>query len=119
MTKTLIILMTLVLIACGRPKDGGPGPKGNTGSTGSTGAQGPQGTPGTSITVEQLCPSYGPTSYPDVWPEQAFCVGGTLYGVYWTGSQAFLAALPPGVYESTSPQGCTLTVGLNCQITQD
>lgn len=122
MTKTLMILMALILMACGKPKDGGPGPKGNTGTPGVAGAQGPkgdQGIPGTSVSIVSLCPGYGPTHYPDNFPEQAFCIGGSLYGVYYTGAYAFLAELPPGNYNSTSPQGCNLTISANCVVTQN
>lgn len=82
-------------------------------------ANGSDGTNATSVTVVQLCPSYGPTQYPDSFPEQALCVSNNLYGVYWSGTQAFLAEIVPGAYASTSPDGCTLTVSENCQVTQD
>jgi Collagen triple helix repeat (20 copies) len=97
---------------------GATGANGQTGPAGSVGPAGPSGTPGTSITVVQLCPSYGPTQYPDNFPEQALCISGNLYGVYWSGTQAFLAEIVPGTYASTSPDGCTLTVNANCEVTE-
>lgn len=103
--------------------DTGPqGPQGDQGIPGPQGSPGPTGEPGqdaTPVTVVQLCPSYGPTQYPSSFPEQALCISGNLYGVYWDGSNAFLAEIVPGVYASTSPDGCTLTVDANCQVTQN
>lgn len=86
------------------------------------GDAGPQGAPGqnaVSITVVQLCPNLGPTTYSGTFPEQALCISGNLYGVYWDGGQAFLAEIVPGVYTSTAPAGCVLTVTLNCVVTQN
>ena len=90
------------------------GVNGTNGTNGTNGAAGTNGTNGTQITIVQLCPNLPATSYPSNFPEQAFCISSNLYGVYWTGSEAFLAELPPGDYSSTSPQGCNLQILANC-----
>lgn len=91
--------------------NGAPGPLGPIGPAG------PKGTDATPVTVVQLCTQYS-TVYPSSFPEQAFCLNNTLYAVYWTGSQAFLAEIAPGYYASTSPQGCSFTVRAGCLVTQ-
>lgn len=98
---------------------GATGSTGQTGNTGQTGSVGPQGASATPITVVQVCPNLGVTTYASNFPEQALCLGGSLYGVYWTGSQAFLADIVPGAYSSTSPQGCNFTVSANCVVTEN
>lgn len=104
---------------------GATGATGEQGATGATGAQGAQGEAGqdgrdaSPVTVVQLCESHGRTVYPTNFPEQALCISDKLYGVYWTGHQAFLAEIVPGTYRSTSPQGCTLTVGPCCSVTEN
>lgn len=113
---------TSTAISNGQSITGAQGVQGSQGIQGVTGNTGPQGVPGTdapSVTVVQLCASWGQTSYPSNFPEQALCIGNNLLGVYWNGTQAFLALLPPGDYTSTSPQGCNLTILPNCQIQED
>jgi hypothetical protein len=77
---------------------------------------GSNGLNGTVINPVQFCPQYGPTTYPNNFPEQALCISGNLYAVYWTGTEAFFSEVVPGYYESTSPQGCNFTVLPNCKI---
>lgn len=98
---------------------GDPGATGATGSQGAPGTNGQDGTDATPITVVELCPSYGATSYPNSFPELAVCLDNNLYGVYWSGTEAFLAEIVPGTYASTSPDACTLTVAANCVVSQD
>lgn len=98
---------------------GQQGISGVTGAIGATGETGASGTNATPVTFVQLCPNLPPVSYPSNFPEVAICDGGNLYGVYWTGSQAFLSELPPGDYSSTSPQGCNLKISANCVVTQE
>lgn len=88
------------------------------GST-STVLNGAAGAPGTVITSVQFCPNLGETVYGSNWPEFGECVNGDLYGVYFTGNYAFWAKLPPGVYSSTSMNGCNFTIGANCQVTEN
>lgn len=138
-----VFILILILSRCGQSITTAiPGPEGSPGSSpspvpgtqgpqglpGPEGAPGPQGSPGpegspginsTSVTIVQLCPNLPSTSYPNNFPEQALCIQGNLYGVYWTGTQAFLAEIAPGVYNSTSPEGCTLTVYNNCQVSEN
>lgn len=97
---------------------GAPGTDGSNGSQGPTGQDGVNGADATPVTVIQFCPSYGATFYPSNFPEQGLCIADKLYAVYWNGTQAFLALIPPGTYSSTSPQACTFTVGADCQVTQ-
>lgn len=96
--------------------NGTNGVDGQDGAVGATGAQGIPGAAGTSVFAVKLCPGV-PVVYPTSFPESALCLQNKLYGVYWDGIHAFLAELPPGNYSSTSPQGCNLRVGLNCQVT--
>lgn len=81
-----------------------------------SGQDGAAGTPGTLTSTVQFCPSYGPTTYPNNFPEYGLCIANQLYAVYWTGSQAFLALVPPGRYSSTSTQACSFQVLPNCQV---
>lgn len=66
-------------------------------------------------TMVQFCTDYS-TLYPTSFPEFGFCNEGTLYATYWNGEQAFTAEVVPGLYESTSPQGCTFQVYPNCVV---
>ncbi len=142
--KYLNILLALTMIGCGvdrldipqGPKGepgvaGADGAKGDKGQDGQPGAVGPQGAPGaqgpsglnaTPITPIQLCNNSGPTVYPTIFPEQALCLSGNLYGVYNDGVHplAFLALLAPGRYVSLATGAtCTLVIGSNCQVTQE
>lgn len=83
------------------------------------GAPGPQGQPGTPAVNPspiQLCP--GPTTYPNSFPEFAFCFSGRLFAVMWDTHTAWEAEIVPGFYGSTSGSvSCSFTVGPNCSIT--
>jgi hypothetical protein len=138
MYKLLIVL--LLIVGCGpqyiieKGPQGAQGPTGATGAqgptgatgaqgpTGATGAQGPagpQGIPGLNAaptTTVQFCPGYTPT-YPTTFPESGLCVGGNIYAVYWDGTNAWLALIPPGHYASTSTTApCDFTVVAGCVI---
>lgn len=104
------ILIVLTYTGCGRGP-GVPGPQGE---------QGPAGLDAAPVIVVQLCPNRPAPSY-GTFPEQALCIGGKLYGVYNTQDHGldYLAELPPGNYASIAPQGCNLTIGENCAITQN
>lgn len=65
------------------------------------------------VTMVQLCTSYT-TTYPNSFPEYAFCINGSLFATYWNGSQAFTAKIVPGEYASTSPDACSFNVLANC-----
>lgn len=100
---------------------GGQGPIGDTGAvgpTGSTGDQGPQGSPGIDtapISVVQFCP--GTPTYPYVFPEVGFSIGGKVYAVY-SALDGFLTYIPPGVYLSNAVgSSCTFTVNNDGTIT--
>ncbi len=95
--------------------NGSNGANGADGQNGSNGTNGQNGTPGTLVTPVQLCANYI-TVYPSSFPEYAFCIGGSLYAVYWNGTQAFNAQIVPGIYMSTSPQGCSFTVLPGCLV---
>lgn len=105
------------VLICNGP-DGAKGDTGETGSQGMAGQDGSNGINATPITPVQFCPNLGTTVYASNWPEQGFCLDNKLYGVYFTGSYAFLAELPPGAYSSTSMNGCSFTIGSNCSVTQ-
>lgn len=142
---TLVIFMLLLLVAllgCAGP-DGGSGavgPKGDTGSIGVAGPVGPAGPQGeigpqgpvgpigltgatgpagnAAIAAVQFCPSQGSTTAGH-FPEYGLCIAGTLYGVFWDGTNAFMAKVIPGQYQSTSTGlACTFTVSNNCVVTQ-
>lgn len=97
-------------------KDASPCTVSATGSSGAT-ITCPDGSESTiaGVTMVQFCSNYT-TTYPSSFPEFGFCIGGVLYATYWNGSQAFTAEVVPGLYESTSPQGCTFTVYANCEV---
>lgn len=101
------------------------GPQGIPGHDGESimgpqGDPGTPGTPGTAVTAVQFCPNEGPTVYPTTFPEQGICISGDLYGVYFDSTNAWLAKIVPGVYNSTATGlGCTFTVGDACSVTQD
>lgn len=97
------------------------GPQGPQGAVGQDGQTGPQGNPGTDAsdtTVVQLCPNLGVPSYPNNFLEVGFCITGKLYGVYSANGQAALTELPPGTYNSTAPQSCTIQILTNCEVVQ-
>lgn len=94
-----LILLTLVLAACGQPQKGDPGPRGMD---------------GTIITSVQLCP--GTTTYPSTFVEVAFCINNSLYAVY-SANNGFLTYLPPGTYSSNAiGSACSFTVLPGCTV---
>ena len=104
--------------------DGTSGSNGTNGATGATGGQGLQGATGgtgqsgISVTPIELCTTCKPV-YPSVFAEYALCLQGQLYGVY-SQNDGFLALLPPGEYASDGINcTCTLTVGVNCAVTEN
>ena len=104
----------VVLLArsgCGR------GPTGYSGVDGKNGTNGQDGENATPVYAVQLCPGY-PSS---VFPEQAICIQGKLYGVFNTQNNGldYLSELPPRNYDSIAPSGCHLTVAPNCVVIQD
>ena len=120
-----LILLAYLLSACGHFKGdvgqpGAPGAGGVSGEKGEKGDQGNQGvagTPSLPVTSVQLCKSVGSTVYPTTFPEQVLCVSQELYGVYWDGSNAWLAKLPVGRYESTATNlKCTFDIKPNCVV---
>lgn len=130
--KLFYILILFMLVSCAAqpPRDGIDGkdgvsivgPKGDTGEIGpigNTGPSGPTGAPGqdaSSVTPVPLCT--GQTTYPTAFAEYGLCIGGSLFGVYWDRTNAWLTILPPGNYTSTSTSvPCTLTVSPNCVVT--
>lgn len=104
-------VVLLTLSACGR------GPTGYSGVDGKNGTNGLDANP---VTVVKLCPNSPSPSYGN-FPEQAFCVGGKLYGIYNTQNNGldYLAELPPGNYSSIAPIGCNLNISVNCVVTQN
>lgn len=102
--------------------DGEAGSIGSVGSVGPMGPQGQQGisgipgSPGSVITSVQLCPSSYIPSYPSTFPEVALCIDNTLYAVY-SSLGGYLFELIPGIYSSNGVGvSCTVTVGNNCQV---
>lgn len=89
------------------------------GVPGQVGATGSQGTPGvnaSSVTAVQFCPNVT-TTYPSSFPEFGLCLQGSIYGVYWNGTDTWLAEIVPGDYTSTSSTSpCNFTVTTNCGI---
>ena len=82
---------------------------------GATGAQGPAGTTG--LSVVKFCSAYT-TVYPTTFPEYGLCISGSIYAVYWDNTNAWLAEVVPGSYQSTSTSApCDFTVSANCEIT--
>jgi hypothetical protein len=94
---------------------GPAGPSGIDGADGRDGQDGQNGTNGRNANVDtvQLCP--GAVIYPSNFPEYGLCINDMLYGVYSSQAQAFLAALPPGLYSSTSTTTpCNFSVLPHC-----
>jgi hypothetical protein len=97
---------------------GAIGPTGPSGADGAQGAVGATGTPGTKVTAVKLC-----ADSTSAFPEYGVQIGSNLYAVYWgplngdSTSQAFLALLTPGAYESTNGSGCLFTVNADGSIT--
>lgn len=113
------IILALALSACsvegpaGRP--GASGLDGSNGKAGQDGTNGRDGMDASPVTVVELCP--GTTTYPSVFVEVAFCIGGKLYGTY-SANGGFSTELVPGNYNSNAiGNSCNLTVGVNCVIT--
>jgi len=93
------------------------GPQGETGQTGQTGATGQAGQNGTGIQTIQFCTSYSGT-YPSVFPEYGFLIGGKLFAVYWDGVNAWESQVYPGTYESTSTSApCNFIVNSDGTVT--
>ena len=112
MKALLTITALLVLTACG--PTGGTGGQGPAGSPGDTGPQGP----GTVVTLIQFCPNSGAPSYPNVFPEYGFCIGGSIYATY-SANDGFTTLLTPGTYSSNAVgSSCTFVVGPNCSVVQ-
>lgn len=105
---------------------GAQGSQGQQGETGATGLQGQTGAPGaagangqdaTPVTVVQFCPNVTPV-YPTTFPEVAFCLNGTLYGILNNNeAYQYLTELPDGAYSSDG-QGapCSFTIS-GCEVT--
>lgn len=71
---------------------------------------------GTVIKSVQFCP--GTPSYPAVFPEVGFMIGGKLYAVY-SQNGGFLALITPGTYYSNGiNNSCTFTVNADYSITR-
>lgn len=97
------VIALLLLSACGQ------GPQGIPGTVGLP------GTNGTTIQPVQFCPNDVPT-YPATFPEDGFCIDGSLYAVY-SANNGFLTLIPPGQYVSNAiGSTCTFTVLPNCVI---
>ena len=127
-------ILLVMLAGCGQLK-------GQSGATGPAGAPGAPAKPCvvTIVTngVQIACPGSAPetvyngssvapvqfcqgiqTVYPNSFPEFGLCVSGTLYGVYYDGTNAWMAQIVPGVYKSTATGlQCTFSVGNNCEVT--
>lgn len=140
MNKLLLIttLLFIIVLACGTGEDRvatvqcdvTPNPQGYTlncpgnapveltsGSNGPQGIPGLDGANGSTITPVQFCTAFTP-QYPDSFPEYGLCINNQLYGVYWNGTTAFLAYLPPGAYNSTSLSNttCNFTIVSGCTV---
>lgn len=99
------LLLMIIMTGCGRPGD-----KGEPGIS----IVGPPGVDTTPVTVVKLCP--GTTTYPSIFIEVAFCVGGKLYGTY-SANGGFSTELPPGTYSSNAiGSSCNFTILSNCII---
>ena len=87
------------------------------GTNGLQGAAGVAGAAGTVITVVQFCPGVTP-SYPSTFPEVAFCIGGTLYGILNNNeAYQYLTSLPNGRYGSEG-QGAPCSFNISgCNVT--
>ena len=99
---------------------GATGPQGIPGLVGATGPTGADGEPGTIVSTIQFCPD--DTS---AFPEYGIIIGGAVYAVYWGStpasggaSQAFLARIVPGSYESTGGNGCHFTLNNDNTVTE-
>lgn len=70
------------------------------------------------VTTINFCPQFT-SSYPGSFPEYGIRIGSSIYGVYWSGSTAFLALLAPGAYRSTSLSNtvCNFTINSDGSIT--
>ena len=114
-----------VVVNNGAPGASGPaGPSGAMGADGTAGVSGlpgpagPSGAAAISQTAVRLC-----ADSTSAFPEYGLRIGNALYAVYWgplngdSTSQAFLAHLAPGEYESTNGTGCLFTVNADGSIT--
>jgi hypothetical protein len=126
-----ISVTAITLLATGCGTDGIrtiPGPPGATGApgqdgaTGQTGAKGPAGETGlpgldgkdgenASLVTIQLCPSI-----PGSFPEYLLVIPGSYYGVYYTGTEAFLSRLQPGNYRTTDGRNCTFSISATGEV---
>jgi len=99
-----VLLLLTILSGCGRP--------GNMGEQGIQGAPGHDGNDAAPVTIVKLCP--GTTTYPGIFVEIAFCVGGKLYGTY-SANGGFSTELPPGNYNSNAiGSSCNFIILPNC-----
>lgn len=133
MKKMTTLLALLMVMGCGKGKDGVNGSQGVPGDkavscsvlpvSGGVEIDCPDGThealhngvDGTQITVVQLCP--GTPVYPSVFIEIALCIQDALYAVY-SANGGFLTLLSPGGYGSNAiGSSCGFTVGPHCQVT--
>jgi hypothetical protein len=127
-----VVILSLALIGCAKPKDGVNGTQGPQGSTGDRGAIGPVGPGGAtgnpgidgqngrdgsdahSVTAVKLC--VGTTVYPSTFVEYAFCLEGQLYATY-SANGGFTSVLPPGLYQSNAiGSSCQFEVQANCVV---
>ncbi len=103
-----VVLLVLLLSACGKPD------KGDRGSDGAVGKQGPAGQDLVPVTVVKLCP--GATTYPSVFVEVGLCINNKLWGVY-SANGGFLTELSPGNYSSNAiGSACNLKILPNCVV---
>jgi hypothetical protein len=94
--------------------DGKDGTNGTDGKNGADGTNGVDGKNGTVIQSINLC--RGQTTYPSMFVEVAFCIGGNLYAVY-SANGGFMTMIPPGTYSSSGINStCTFTVKESCQV---
>lgn len=108
-TIALAMLLTLMIGCANEPAEVGP-----AGPTGRDGIDGRDGQDADSVTVVKLCE--GETTYPSVFVEVAFCIGGKLYATY-SANGGFSTEIPPGVYQSNAiGSRCSFTVLPKCQI---
>lgn len=121
--KTLILVILLVLVGCGK-NDGSfytvKGDKGDPGQSivgpaGSPGLNGSNGQDASPITSVQLCGSCH-ASYPSTFPEIGLCINDKLYGVY-SANGGFMVEIIPGTYSSNGINcTCTLVVSAHCVV---
>ncbi len=96
-----------------------PGAIGPTGMTGAAGQPGTPGEPGQDanpVRTVQFCPAQGATTYGH-FPEFGLCIQGKIYAVYYDRTNAWMAEIVNGNYQSTSTGlQCNFTVQDNCEV---